>query len=668
MIHTNKHKQEDYFYNSYLIANGILFLFVALHFYLFGYGYFDYFGLTHPYLEKIMMPIASSLFFSNHFITKAIIVVISLITFSMVKVYKNKDINLNAAIRNLVLGIIIFFASSLILYLELSMVAGYSFYIVISFAGLILFNDGMGKIFRYFKSDLKEDIFNKGQETFPQERRKLVNESSVNLPAKYNFNKRQFKSWINFVNLYRGLLVTGSPGSGKTYFVIRHIISQLINKNFTMLVYDFKYPDLSKLTYNLLREAYPKLKIQPTFYCINFDDLEKSHRVNPLLPESIKDISDAYQASKSVYYGMSIKGTTKQDPFWEDGAINALASIIWLLKKENNGKYCTFPHALEFLMGDHRKYIPVLMCDSQASKYASVLYTAMLEDNSKLLNNMMATLKQKMAKLASPNVYWIMTGNDFSLHLNNPEDPKILCLANNDQKNHVYSAPISLIIEKTSRLINRKGQLKCATVFDEFPTVYFENVANQIATARSNKIATILGLQDASQNEKNLGRIDSEIIFNITPNIISGSLSGKMAKDLSERLGKIKMVRDSVNMGQDGPTKNQSVQMDYAVPVSTINNLSSGEVVGVVADNPDQAIELKRFHSHIINDHKKLEKFDRRMEELPVVNPNVSEEKVNLNFDKISYDSNQLINDLYEKYSTDDRYRNIFSPLEKSKI
>ena len=486
----------------------------------------------------------------------------------------------------------------------------------------------------------------------------------MNLPAEYIHNKKVHKSWINFISLFRGLIVVGSPGSGKTYFVIRHIIKQLLEKEFTMLVYDFKYPGLTKLSYNILLEAYPSLTIKPTFYTINFDDLKYSHRINPLMPDQIIDISDAYQSARSIYLGMGGNAEGKEDPFWQDGAINTLTGVIWFLKIHQGGKYCTLPHVLEIIMSDHNKYIPLLMCDNQSSKYASVLYNAMIDGNEKLLNNMMATLKQKLAKLASPSVYWIMSGNDFSLDINNPRDPKVLCLANNDQKSHVYSAPISLIVDKLSREINKKGKLPCATIFDEFPTISFENVAKQIATGRENKIATVLGFQDGAQNEKNIGRINSDIIFNITPNIISGSLTGKIAKDLSERLGKIKMVRDSINLGNEGPTTSQSVQMDYAVPVSTINNLTSGEVVGVVADTPDQPISQKMFHAKIINDHEALKNFDERMVDLPIVYPDLTHNQILENFDHINASSRNLINNLFNEYLNKEEFSFIFEALE----
>ncbi|KKL98497.1 hypothetical protein LCGC14_1823830 [marine sediment metagenome] len=285
MVHTNKRKQEDYFYNVFLIVNGLLLVLILIHYYLIGYGVFHQFGLIHPQIEKLLMPVANSTLFNSPFISSLVILSASILGSVLVGVKKKMDINIKSAITTTLLGGGFFVLSLFILSLTIDPVVSFGLYLGISIFSLMLFNWGLGNILKYFKSDLKGDLFNKNQESFPQEERKITNNSSINLPTSYMLNKKKRKGWINIINPYRGLLVTGSPGSGKTYFVIRHIIEQLISKNFTMLVYDFKYPDLTKLTYNLLAKYYPKLSIKPTFYSINFDDPQRSHRVNPVDPE-----------------------------------------------------------------------------------------------------------------------------------------------------------------------------------------------------------------------------------------------------------------------------------------------------------------------------------------------------------------------------------------------
>src|SRR5690606_38974228 len=141
--------------------------------------------------------------------------------------------------------------------------------------GFLLVISGTTLFTRVIKSKLKDDIYNDDQETFPQEERRLENEYSINLPAKYLLKGKYRKSWINIINPFRGNLVMGTPGSGKSYFVIRHVITQHIRKGFSMFVYDFKLPDLSIIVYNTWLKYKHLYPVEPSFYVINFDDLDR---------------------------------------------------------------------------------------------------------------------------------------------------------------------------------------------------------------------------------------------------------------------------------------------------------------------------------------------------------------------------------------------------------
>ena len=103
---------------------------------------------------------------------------------------------------------------------------------------------------RIIKGKLNNDVFNKQNETFPQEERLLENEYSINLPTQYNLRGKIVSTWINFLTQWGVCLVMGSPGAGKSYFIIQHIIKQHIEKGFSMFIYDFKYDELSRIAYN----------------------------------------------------------------------------------------------------------------------------------------------------------------------------------------------------------------------------------------------------------------------------------------------------------------------------------------------------------------------------------------------------------------------------------
>jgi hypothetical protein len=486
------------------------------------------------------------------------------------------------------------------------------------------------------------DIFNKLNESFPQEERLLVNEYSINLPAVYKINGKTKKSWINFINPFRAILVVGTPGSGKSYFVIRHVIWQHISKGFTMFVYDFKFDDLSRIAYNALLSNQRAYKLLPRFYTINFDDLEKTHRCNPLEPSTMTDITDASEASRTIMLGLNREWIKKQGDFFVESPINFLTAVIWFLKKYKKGVYCTLPHVIELMQTDYDRLFSVLRTEPEIEVLINPFVSAYLHGAAEQLEGQIASAKITMARLSSPQLYYVLSSSEFSLDINNPMEPKIVCMGNNPQKQQVYGAVLSLYVSRLTKLANRKGMMKSSLIFDEFPTIYFNGIDSLIATARSNKVATVLGVQDYSQLKKDYGREQAEVIMNTVGNIISGQVLGETAKQLSERFGKILQNRKSTSINSNDVSHSFSKQLDLAVPTSTISTLSSGEFVGVVADNPDQEIQLKRFHSCIVNDHQLLAKQDKLAKPIPKVR-SISPEEVRQQYQQIKLEVHELV-------------------------
>ena len=214
--------------------------------------------------------------------------------------------------------------------------------------------------------------------------------------------------------------------------------------------------------------------------------------------------------------------------------------------------------------------------------------------------------KIPLSRMISPQLYWAMTGNDFTLDINNPEDPKILCVGNNPDRQNIYSAALGLYNSRIVRLINKKGKLKSSIIIDELPTIYFRGLDNLIATARSNKVAVCLSFQDFSQLERDYGQEEAKVIENTVGNIFAGQVLGDTAKTLSERFGRIVQLRTSNSLSNDNLTTSTNTQLDSLIPASKISNLSQGMFVGAVADNFDERIEQKIFHAEIVIDREKL--------------------------------------------------------------
>jgi hypothetical protein len=515
-------------------------------------------------------------------------------------------------------------------------------YITATSLGYLLILAGGAQLSRLIKIKLGADVFNEMNETFPQEEKLLQNEYSINLPAQYNLKGKIRDSWINIINPFRGLLVVGSPGSGKSYFVIQHIVKQHIEKGFAMLVYDFKYDDLTKIAYNTLRKNYKAYKIRPEFYLINFDELSKSHRCNPLDHETMFDITDATEASRSIMMGLNREWIKQQGDFFVESPINFVTAIIWFLKKYKSGKYCTLPHVIELMQVEYEKLFPVLKTEPEIEVLINPFISAYQNDAMEQLEGQIASAKIGMARLSSPQLYWVLSENDFTLDINNPLAPKIICLANNPQKQQIYGAVLSLYVTRLIRLVNQKNKQKCSLIFDEFPTIYFNDMDSLIATARSNKVATCLGMQDFSQLKKDYGGDQAAVIMNITGNIISGQVMGETSKLLAERFGKITQVKESVSVSRNDTSFSKSGQMDFAVPQSKIAGLSSGEFVGMVADDPTQKIKLKTFHCEILNDHEQLKKENSSLKHLPVLRE-INPKMINENYYKIKNEVANLI-------------------------
>jgi len=317
--------------------------------------------------------------------------------------------------------------------------------------------------------------------------------------------------------------------------------------------------------------------------------------------------------------GLNREWIKKQGDFFVESPINFVTALIWFLKKYENGKYCTLPHAIELAQVDYKFLFAVLQTEPEIEVLINPFISAWKNEAYDQLEGQIASAKISMARLVSPSLYYVLSGNDFSLDLNNPDDPKIICLGNNPLKQQVYGAVLSLYISRTIKLVNQKNKLKCNLIFDEFPTIYFNNIDSLIATARSNKVATTLAVQDYSQLKKDYGREQAEVIMNIVGNIISGQVTGDTAKQLSERFGKIMQERQSVTINSQDTSISKSTQLDFAVPASKIATLSSGEFVGLVADDPDNKIDLKVFHNEVINDHQAIKDEEKSYKELPPI-------------------------------------------------
>ena len=566
----------------------------------------------------------------------------------------------------LAVGSCLFFLNWWILLLPISHLGNATLYIFTMTAGYICLLMGGLWMSRLLKHNLMEDVFNNENESFMQETKLMENEYSVNLPTRFYYKKKWQRGWINVVNPFRATIVLGTPGSGKSFAVVNNYIKQQIEKGYSMYIYDFKFSDLSTIAYNHMMNHQNGYKVKPQFYVINFDDPRRSHRCNPIHPDFMSDISDAYESAYTIMLNLNKTWVQKQGDFFVESPIILFAAIIWYLRIYKNGKYCTFPHAIELLNRRYEDVFPILTSYPELENYLSPFMDAWQGGAMEQLAGQIASAKIPLSRMISPQLYWVMSASEFTLDINNPNEPKILCVGNNPDRQNIYGAALGLYNSRIVKLINKKGQLKSSVIIDELPTIYFKGLDNLIATARSNKVAVCLGFQDFSQLVRDYGDKEAKVVINTVGNIFSGQVVGETAKTLSERFGKVLQKRQSISINRQDVSTSINTQMDSLIPPSKISGLTQGMFVGSVSDNFTERIEQKIFHAEIVVDTDKVKREESHYQPIPIINDfkdadgnDCMKQAIQDNYNQIKEDVKLIVKDELERITGDESLKHL---------
>ena len=460
------------------------------------------------------------------------------------------------------------------------------------------------------------------KESFLQETEPIRNDWSVNLPTKYYFKKHWHDGWISVCNPFRGTLIVGSAGAGKSFSVFNPYIEQMIAHGFTMMLYDYKMPDLTKVVYNALERNHDKYARLPQFYCINFKDPLHSNRCNPLAPEYLTDIIDASETARVVMEALN-KGNEKKDFFWMS-AQQYIGICLWLLRiytppGGREGDWCDFPHLIELINQDYTKVLDIVKRQRGLDGKARVFVDALEANAQDQLQGQIASARIPLNDIASPALYWVLSGNDFNLDINDPDDPKILCVGNDPDRQQVYGAALSLFTFRVIKRVNRPGRLPCAMVMDELPTISVQGLDGLMATARSNKVAVVLGIQDLSQIVADYGDKTAEKIISLPANVFVGASSVKTAEKYSKEFGREFRRQESQTRSIDSESLSISYHEEEVMPIRKITTLPQGTFIGKVAVDNNVPIEQPFFCGAIQIDMKEYARKKAVEKSLPIL-------------------------------------------------
>jgi YWFCY protein/Type IV secretory system Conjugative DNA transfer len=633
-------QREREFRQIRLMCGGLSIGLLVLHLYFSCYRIFEYFQMTHPILDRLVGQLARSGFITRPTFVKSIALV--LLFFCRIGLSDGGAVSWKRLVICFVSGGLLFFCVGWLADTNLSPEGLAMVYIPSTAVGFFLLYRCFAIVQALLGQVSNRDIFNRLNESFPQQEKLVQTPYSVNLPGRYRLRNTTRRMWVNDANVFRGSICVGLPGSGKTRYFFRPAIFQLIEKQFCGLLFDFKFDNQTKLAHYAFQKYKSKYAVEPQFRVINFDDLSKTHRCNPIDPATMHDVTDALEAAKIILLALNKEWVRRQGDFFVESAISFVTANIWFLRKYQDGKFCTLPHLIELIQCDYSRLFSVLRSVPEVESLIGTFVSAFLSNSLDQLEGQVASARIALSSLASPNLYYVMSEHEFSLDLNNPASPKILCLGSNPQKQMLYGAVLSLYVSRAAKLMNRPGLRPSFVMMDEFAQIYWPSVDVVLATGREHLIAPFLGVQSIDQLRKEYGREQADVIFNLPGNLIAGQSNGDTARFISERVGKILQPKVSVSVNSRDASLSQSEQLDYAIPQSKISNLSSGEFVGIMSDDPALKITLKSFHCQLEPDTALEKELSANPTDLPAIRK-LGSHDVEDCFHKIKSDIRQLL-------------------------
>jgi len=613
---------------------------LVLQIYVSCYPLFDHFHWTSHLTDEILQHTIKTGILDD-WKGRAIIIFFLLLSLLAHRGRRSFEISRRAAWRCIIVGAIFFWTSPLIFIRVGDPLITDFVYLFITLTGYLLLMTGGSRLLRALSLPWSpDDPFGKKQSGFPQERRRINGAHSLNLRSNHIWQDQRRDGWINLINPRRGILILGSPGSGKSWFIIEPLMEQLIAKGQALFLYDFKFDTLSRLAWQLFQKHRDKYPDTAKFYCIQFSDLTRTHRCNLLEPSTLRWVSDALGASRTILLSMNRTWIDKQGEFFVESPINFLGALIWYLRNYQQGQYCTLPHVIELAQIPYQQLFPILEREPEIKALIDPFIEAWKNKTFEMLDGQVASARIPLSRLASPDLYYVLTGNDFSLTLNDPAAPKIFCLGTDPARQEALAPVLSLYIDRMNRLCNQPERYPLAMVCDEFATVRAYSMTTTIATGRSNNIVPILAVQDLSQLRTQYTHAEADLFLNITGNLFCGQVGGETARWISERFPRIRREKPAISVNSRDTSITRELQWEPTVNQATIAGLSSGEFVGVVSDDPDNPLDLKAFHAHITRQEP-----NRRTNDLiPIVTPSALSEAARI-FHEVKSDIRQLVVD-----------------------
>ncbi len=583
---------------------------ILFNVYWFSYEFFERMGLVWQPFNELLANFAQSDVFNSQYTLK-IVAVVSLFFGSIARRGKYSYEEWRDIIVYAVVSLAVFFFP----YFHPLL------YLVTTLVGAILTTIALGKIGNKL-GGMKNPIASP-YETFEQGTDAPINtDYSVNFRIKYMVNRKWKTGWLNVVNPFRGNMIFGLPGSGKSFSIINEYIWQTIHKGFTGFIYDFKKFELSTFTYNCYLRSKDVFKekygVEPYFCFIFMADPRYSMRCNPLNRKYINDMSAAIQKAKIIRKNRM--DPNKDTGFFADNAETMWVAAIWALRKVEDGRYCTLAHFIELMLSPQEKLMALLSKIPDCHTLVRDIIKAGAEGANEQAQGIYASATTPLKELRTERTYWIFGANQVDLRINRKDKPTILVVGNDPEKKDAFATGIALITSELYLQVNDQHRAPCILCQDEYPTMKPEGFDNIIATGRSNLLAGVAAAQDMDQMIRDLKKENASAFLSIISNQFFGQMTGSHKREVSEMFGQHKVRQESETTGGQSDTLQTSFHLEKRLPEDKIATLSQGTFAAIVADGRgEEKLDSKLFCAEIVIDESlRPNKKDGKWQEMPM--------------------------------------------------
>jgi hypothetical protein len=432
----------------------------------------------------------------------------------------------------------------------------------------------------------------KNDPAIPKTNETILGAESVKSTKDYAVVLATWNGVVNIPNIFRSVLGIGGAGAGKTASLIEPILYHVRKLDMAGLIYDFKFPTLSNVAYSCFKNFEPT---NVKFYPVSFTENSKSYRFNVIDPRLLESQTHVEEYSISLYYNLD-KDAIKNSggKFFSDSAAGLLKAVIWFLKRKHP-EYCYLPHVVNLILtADTKTLVKMIASDNETRGMVKSVQEAFEKDATDQLAGVIGTLTMQLQKINTPAINWTLSGDDFTLDLNNPYNPKFLALGSDPALRNALSPVVAMIHTVALKLMNQQGKHPSAVLIDELPTIYIPNLEDTPATARSNKLALVCATQDFSQLDTMVGKDKrSALVANLGTQFY-GNLSGlETAEYVSKMIGKEYRIVESFNLGEsindsgesNSTGKSYSQQQRNILDTQTMFSLEQGVFVGKLVES-----------------------------------------------------------------------------------